>query len=168
MDGDGPKVGSTDFGSRWHVRGGKASNRGCLPGFPLEAVALDSSSHVFTVSTYLRVLPHVCLFLLTGVWAGVGEHFDEGPLLFLGESENLLLGDLFTLGGWKNLTFDRPQGCWGNRLGTTEHRKQRVFHGKDVVHSDCRWLSPVSRQRIVREWWFFLYLETYLSFSCTS
>lgn len=86
------------------------------PGLPLDAAALASSSHVFIARTFLTVLPHISLFLLTGVWAGVGGHFEEGPLLFLDESGNRLLGDLFILGCWKNLTFD-PRDAGGTGLG---------------------------------------------------
>lgn len=122
MDWDGPKVGSTDFGSWWHVRGGKASNRGCPPGFPLEAVALDSSSHVFTVSTYLMVLPHVCLFLLIGVWAGVGEHFEEGPLLFLVNQKTFLVTSSLSAAGrtWP-LTDPRDAGGTGSGQQSIAH-----------------------------------------------
>ena len=45
-----------------------------------------------------------------------GGHFEEGPLLFLDESGNRLLGDLFTLGCRKNLTFD-PREARGTGLG---------------------------------------------------
>ena len=37
------------------------------PGLPLDAAALASSSHVFIARTFLTVLPHISLFLLTGV-----------------------------------------------------------------------------------------------------
>lgn len=52
---------------RGRVRGGKSQQQEAVTGFPLDAAALASSSRMFTARTFLTDLPHVSLFLLTGV-----------------------------------------------------------------------------------------------------